>query len=109
VGPKTSELVAVLEELVDLLESDGCSHWSEWMQRARTRLVSSDFSGIDYLLGAYGGMGSFNDLILGQTSVDGAFAWKPGHESLNERFSALRTKAFELAEFIKRNHDIGGT
>jgi len=65
-GPKTQELVSVLEELTSLLESDGDSHWSNWMQKAKARLLNSDYSGVEYLLSAYGGMGSLNDLVLGQ-------------------------------------------
>jgi hypothetical protein len=48
-------------------------------------------------------MGSFNDLILGQSSVNGAFAWKPGHVELNDKFDALRALAAKLAREIKRS------
>jgi hypothetical protein len=50
-------------------------------------------------------MGSFNDLILGQGFENGAVHWKSGHEKLNERLDALRSKAWELADWIKRNHE----
>lgn len=48
---------------------------------------------------------SFNDLVLGQTLANGRFAWKPGHIELNDRLVALRTKAWELAQAIKRSHE----
>ncbi|MNP82658.1 hypothetical protein D3C76_1813750 [compost metagenome] len=64
-------------------------------------MLGSDFSGIEYLLSAYGGMGSLNDLILGQNYVDGTLSWKPGHVELNEKFIELRDKAEQLANAIK--------
>ena len=100
----TKELVGILGELAALLESDGDRHWSVWMLRAKSRLEELDYSGVEYLLSAYGGMGSFNDLILGQTQSSGQFAWKPGHIELNERLDKLRSGAWELAQRIKRGH-----
>ena len=102
-GPKTAELIDVLEELAILLESDGDNHWSRWMRKAKTLLQASDYSGITYLRSAYGGMGSFNDLILGQSSVDGVFSWKPGYKELNDRLEELRNKASQLGTEIQRD------
>ena len=101
-GPKTTELVDVLEELIMLLNSDNESHWAKWMDQARTRIVASDYSGIEKLLQAYGGMGSFNDLMLGDYEEDGILQQRKGHEELNVKLGALRTKAWELADEIKR-------
>jgi hypothetical protein len=102
-GPKTAELIDVLEELAILLESDGDNHWSRWMRKAKTLLQASDYSGITYLRSAYGGMGSFNDLILGQSRVDSVFSWKPGYKELNERLDELRNKASQLGAEIQRD------
>lgn len=102
-GPKTEELVCVLDQLAAMLESDGDTHWSLWMRKARACLMDSDYSGIEYLQSAYGGMGSFNDLILGQSYENGVLYRKLGHVELNERFDELRNKAAKLTEFIKRN------
>ena len=104
-GPKTKELVCVLEQLATVLESDGNTLWSLWVRKARARLLDSDYSGITYLLSAYGGMSSFNDLILGQSYDGGAFSWKPGHVELNKRFDKLRDDAAQLAAGIKRSQD----
>ncbi|TMN24282.1 hypothetical protein [Pseudoxanthomonas sp. X-1] len=95
-------IIDVLDALIQVLEQDGDTHWSAWMRRAKSRLAQGDDRGADDLLGAYGGMGSFNDLILGQSYQDGRFAWKPGYADLNERFDALRGRAWELAQGIRR-------
>lgn len=102
--PKTKELIEVLGELAALLESDGDTHWSSWMLRAQSRLKHSEYSGVEYFLSAFGGMGSFNDIILGQCTQNGAFAWRPGYKKINEQFEKLRTKAWELATKIKSDH-----
>ncbi|MHC8401677.1 DUF6966 domain-containing protein [Pseudomonas sp. MDT1-17] len=104
-GPKTEELICVLDQLATALESDGDARWSLWMRKARALLLDSDYSGITYLLSAYGGMGSFNDLILGQSYDDGVVSWKSGHVELNEKFDKLRNEAAQLADEIKRSQD----
>lgn len=75
------------------------------MRKARALLVNADYRGIEYLLSAYGGMGSLNDLVLGQGSFDGVFAWKPGYVELNEAFDLLRGQAATLANAIRRAQD----
>ena len=104
-GPKTKELIEVLTSIIDLLKSDGETHWAAWMRKSKSRLESSDFSGITHLLGAYGGMGSFNDLIICQQMIGGKFSWKDGHIEKNDELSRLRSEAWELADAIKRSRD----
>jgi hypothetical protein len=103
VGPKTKGLIVVLSELAVVLEVDGDTHWSGWKRNARTRLLNSDYSGIEHLLSAYGGLGSLNDLVVGQCYKDGILACPPGHVKLNEKFSALRNKAWDLANEIRQS------
>ena len=103
-GPLTTELIGVLSELAELLDSDGERHWRSVILTVRSGLEASDHSAIERLLGTYGGMGSFNDLVLGQTSKDGEFAWKPGHKEANERLNALRSRAWQLAQAIRRSY-----
>lgn len=103
-GPKTQELVCVLAKLASLLESDGEQYWRAWILRAKARLENSDYTGIDYLLSASGGMGSFNDFIAAQTTIAGQFAWKPGYKELNDEIDRLRNRAWSIAKDIKRNH-----
>jgi hypothetical protein len=105
-APNTVELLVVLTKLVTLLSSDGERNWSAWMLRAKTRLENSDFSGVEYLLSAYGGMGSFSDFVAGQDMVSGHFAWKPGYVALNDELDALRSQAWSLAMDIKRDHAV---
>lgn len=70
-GPKRQELIEVLAKLADLLEINGGQHWRAWLLRAKARLENSDYSGIEYLLQAHGGMGSFNDFVAPQRAIEG--------------------------------------
>ncbi|MPQ71049.1 MULTISPECIES: hypothetical protein [unclassified Pseudomonas] len=102
---ETEKLIGVMDRLALLLESDGEANWSVWMLEVRTRLLDTDESAIEHLRAAYGGMGSFNDLVLGQSRVNGVLCWKPGYVELNEKFSDLRAKAAQLADSIRRSHN----
>ncbi|WP_201279547.1 DUF6966 domain-containing protein [Pandoraea fibrosis] len=108
-GPKTQELVEVLAKLADLLKTNGGQHWRAWLLRAKARLENADYSGIEYLLQAYGGMGSFNDFVAAQSAIDGQPTGKPGYVELDDEIDGLRTKAWELATDIKRNHEVQRT
>lgn len=101
-GPKTAELVRVLEELITLLKSDDESLWAEWMEQAKAWIVASDDSGIEKVLQAYGGMGSFNDLVLGYHEKDGVLQQRKGMGEMNAQLESLRTRVWELAHEIKR-------
>ena len=101
----TEELIRTVSQLAELLEGDGDRRWSSWIRRVESRLKKSDYSGLGYLLSAYGGMGSFNDLVLGQSQNAGKYAWKNGHVELNERFDALRSRAWDLAHHIQKQRD----
>ena len=103
---KLDELLGVLDELIQLLESDGEEHWSTWMRQACDWLSNSDYAGIEKILSAYGGMGSFNDLVICQSHIDGQFEWKEGHGEKNNRLDELRSKAWDLANQIRRNHTV---
>jgi hypothetical protein len=90
------DLTAALDELIGLLDRVGETHWRDWMAEARARLERADVSGLDKILAAYGGMGSFNDLIIGYRSVPvdnkgtTRMVWDEGGRAMDERLSELR-------------------
>ena len=106
---KLDKLLKVLEEIIQILEADGEERWSHWMRQCRARLANSDYLGIEHLLSTYGGMGSFNDLVICQSYENGQFRWKEGYVEKNNRLDELRGKAWELADHIRRNHIISGS
>lgn len=100
-GPKTKQLIITLDEIISILIEDDEKDWCKWILKSKKRIEESDFSGIELLLKAYGGMGSFNDLVIGQTLIDDQFAWKKNAMENNNQLDRLRTQAWELATSIK--------
>ena len=100
IGPKTEALIEALKELATLLGELDEDHWAHWMAECAQRLRRSEFSGITHLLGAYGGMGSFNDAfpeLVGEIS-----------EPKLKRARKLRTEVWELADKIRRAAEFAG-
>lgn len=105
-GPKTSKLAATLVDIVILLRSENEEHWARYLSDCHALLLGSDYSGVEKLLSSYGGMGSFNDLVLGYSKT--AAGLTPGARKLNDKLDLLRRKAYELAKDIQRSAQIGG-
>jgi hypothetical protein len=58
------ELKCCLARMIELLREAGQDGWARWFERAQAGLLAFDRYSFGKILGAYGGMGSFNDLIL---------------------------------------------
>jgi hypothetical protein len=54
----------LLDEAITLLDHNGIDQWATWMRRGAEGLRANDRASLDYILGAYGGMGSFTDFQL---------------------------------------------
>ena len=83
-------LLRTLDELVDLLVAGGDEQWAAWLSGDRRRIAGGDRHGLDHLLQAYGGMGSFNDVQL-----------RHGDEQLQE----MRSLAYEDSAALRRDLD----
>ena len=64
VGRQVDQLVELLGQAGQLLDEYGEERWSAWANRCRDALLGDDYSAVDVILKAYGGMGSFNDVTL---------------------------------------------
>ena len=95
-----TELCDVLRRLIALLEADGENHWRNWMAESLASLEANDVTGARRLMGAYGGMGSFNDLIIGQSMTEEGFQWAADAAQTNDQLDALRGHAYSLATEI---------
>ena len=67
---RLEELLADLDEAIGVLSDAGETRWKSWLERDRARIAAGDPYGVDSLLRAFGGMGSFNDLVLAQPDAD---------------------------------------
>ena len=99
-GPKTVGLLGLLQDTVELLQDCGETHWASWMQKSKDKIKNGDFNGITLLLKAYGGMGSFNDLVI--HPLNGHNVNTDEVDKVNEKLVKLRQKIYELATQIKR-------
>ena len=80
-----------LLEIINLLRSEGEDGWTRFFSAALEAYDRGAFSECaDIILSGCGGMGSLDDLVLGQTMMrDGSFAWKHGAARTNEIFQRL--------------------
>jgi len=76
-----------LEILSQILKSEGYDHWEKWMQED-IKLWETAKS-VEHHLHAYGGMGSFNDVVIGNNDTEGL--WK------SRVFGSFQSLAYGLA------------
>ncbi len=105
-GPKTKELLMILGEIESILENSTNHDWRKFIATVKSRIENSDYSGVEAVLGAYGGMGSLNDVVVGQKLRGNDIRSNELFIAENERFDFLRAKAYEVARFIRDNHEI---
>jgi hypothetical protein len=103
---KRKELISILDQIIQLLNDDGKIHWFERISDYRDRISNSDYYAIEDLLSDYGGMGSFNDLVLGYLRENGKNTWKDNANQLNEQLRILQSRAFALATDINMNNQL---
>lgn len=88
-----SRLVELLEEVIVLLDGEELAHWRLQFERGRQQVTARDPYGLATLLNTYGGMGSFNDLVLEDRAA-------------NARLAGLRSAIYdetrELARDVRR-------
>jgi hypothetical protein len=59
-----ARLEADLHELIALLDTYNEKQWSGWFSESLQHIQADDAYGLEHLLRAYGGTGSFNDLVI---------------------------------------------
>ena len=96
-----SELVQILNELIELLRRYGEKNWSRKIEGDLRLLRQDDGYGAKRFLSHYGGMGSFNDLWL--CALNGHSVPKDSESAANAELQALSTRAWQLAKEIERN------
>ena len=82
--------------VVQLLDAVGESYWSR-------RLRGVDCEGIDadVVLSLFGGMGSFNDLVI--AAVNGNKVRRDDESETNRRIDELRERIYALARELKKD------
>jgi len=100
-GPKTTELVTKLEECAAFLRACSEIKWARWLEKSAALLRSGQLSGIDHFNGAFGGMGSVNDLVL--HPINGHTIEESEIDAANEKLKTYFSTIGELAEEVRKN------
>lgn len=99
-----AKTIQQLNDMISLLREDGVTEWIPLFISAKQALEAGKAKECGrIILGGSGGMGSLNDLILGQTTdPHGNFALKLGSDELNSRYQALLDSLYEFSHHTKK-------
>ncbi len=86
-------LRSAVSKVVDLLNESGDHHWSTWFADVEQRLERHDPGAFDRASMAFGGMGSFNDVVIHPIN---------GHAVASDRIAAVNERLDELRGLIGR-------
>ncbi len=90
--------------MITLLEEDGRAGWVRFFGAALTLLEQGEADACArQILSGSGGMGSLNDLVLGQgLDAQGNFQWKDGYQELNARYQQLLERLYAFSHNVRR-------
>lgn len=91
------ELEKASRELIGLLDEADEKYWKFMLERALPKVNAHELAGATLILGCYGGMDTFSDLIIGKRFETEA---PLRYQNLNARLMHLRTRTFEAARRI---------
>lgn len=100
-GPKTKELVTILNECSVMLRSCSEDHWASWFEHSADLLKRGDFSGVEHFESAFGGAGSAYDLVL--HPENGHSISVSQASSYNKKLQNFLYSALSLASEIRKN------
>ena len=93
---QTTELISALDQITTILRSSNESHWATWLERDRKLIANGDFYGVEHLLQAFGGMGSFNDYAPVTVAQGGSVSVIRGMERLDQIAGQVHENALAL-------------
>ena len=93
-------LTSAVMEVVALLSEVGEEHWSTWFADVRQRLERHDPQAFVQASAAFGGMGSFNDVVI--HSINGHTVPDSRIGGVNERLGELRSVIWAEARDLGR-------
>ncbi len=84
-------------QLIALLEESGDRFWIPYLKRGLIDIRARKLAGATFVLGCYGGVETFSDLVIGRELEQ---TDPLGFRNLNARLSHLRTATFDSANAI---------
>lgn len=95
------ELFGSVERVSELLRDVSDEQWQSWIDAVHRELMAHDARGLDRLLSGYGGMGSFNDLVI--HPVNGHSAGDADVDAINSELARLRSEMYEDGWALQRD------
>lgn len=93
-------LIAMLNEASFILRRHSENNWASWLEKDARLIERSDFYGIEHLLSAYGGMGSINDIGLGEPDPENVGFLRTHPD--DSRLQDLIREIYSLAKKLSR-------
>lgn len=84
------DLLKAIDECVVVLREANESQFADWLANDRAKIAAGKTRALQHLLSAYGGAGSINDVLLGDSHAQKRFRelkseiWKQAHAMLLE-------------------------
>jgi hypothetical protein len=94
------ELKTSLAETSELLRRYGAPAWAAFLEHCLRGLTRYDAYALDELVGAYGGAGTLNDLVLGAPMPGGGLSAEL--VAANDQLDALRHQCYCAAQDLRR-------
>ncbi len=102
---RLARLRANLDEVGTMLRDHGETHWLRWVIDCQTQLDLHDSAVFDALLGAFGGMGGVNDLLI--LAANGHLVRPEDEAAVNDRLAYLREAIWDDGTMLR--HDLRGS
>lgn len=94
------QLSQAIDAAITLLTSAGESFWATRLEEGRAKIERYGEDSLDSVLGLFGGMGSFNDLVL--SPVNGHDGSEVDLQAANDRLWDLREQIYLPAKELRR-------
>ncbi|KID56569.1 hypothetical protein JF50_11570 [Pseudoalteromonas luteoviolacea] len=95
-----------LTEMIFLLEAENSDWWVKHFKHALSAFDSNEFLNCaNIIMSGSGGLGSLNDLVLGQTTnAKGEFCWKANADELNQKYMHLLGELYAFSKSVQKGN-----
>jgi hypothetical protein len=99
-GDQQEALLVALDQALGLLRQHGATFWADWLAADRAGIARGERPALEHLLGAFGGMGSFNDLVI--SPLNGHAIDAADVAEVNDELWAARERIWTAAKGLER-------
>lgn len=93
-------LIGTLAVAESMLRKYGVTQWADFLERSRNLIEGRDFRGVEELFSIFGGMGSFNDVVIHLLNGNPISEVDIGR--VNEQLQVLTSRIYESVTALRR-------